>query len=220
MSSASGAVLLDEARLADPVLAGVEAEAAARSELPRPEQIAAAVAGAVEHGAAVEPVRVEVLEVDPVLCPDVLEGDVAERLRIGPGRRLERDGRCEPLCDLDVEMPRPEADDLLSKLGVVHRAQVSARTGSAPQNTLNPPAFLLYSAPGSPASAEEHRMEPVSVETQAQGPQGFAREPRGLRERPGPRDPDHRARVRRLRHRGHEVPRRRDCPRTSSSASA
>ncbi len=53
-------------------------------------------------------------------------------------------------------------------------------------------------------------MEP-SVETK---PKGTAtkgprldREPRGLRQRTGPRDPDHRARVRRLRHGVDEVPR-------------
>ena len=50
-------------------------------ELARPEQVAAAVAGAVEHRAAVEPVRVEVLQVDPVLGPDVLEGDVRRTTR-------------------------------------------------------------------------------------------------------------------------------------------
>ena len=38
-----------------------------------------------------------------------------------------------------------------------------------------------------------------------QGPGRLAREPRGLRGRPGPRDPDHRAGVRRLRHRGRQV---------------
>ena len=43
-----------------------------------------------------------------------------------------------------------------------------------------------------------------------QGPARLAGEPRVLRERARARDPDHRARVRRLRHRGREVPRRAD----------
>ena len=41
-------------------------------------------------------------------------------------------------------------------------------------------------------------------------PRRIADEPRGRRERPGPHHPDPRARVRRLRHRGREVPRRAD----------
>ena len=51
-------------------------------------------------------------------------------------------------------------------------------------------------------------------------PQGVAREPRGLRERPRAHHPDHRQGVRRLRQRGREVPRRATRRRTSSSASA
>ena len=45
---------------------------------------------------------------------------------------------------------------------------------------------------------------------EGKGKLGSLDEPGGLRGRPGPRDPDHRARVRRLRHRGRQVPRRPD----------
>ena len=45
-------------------------------------------------------------------------------------------------------------------------------------------------------------------EQRGQGPRRHPGEPRGLRQRPGPHHPDHRARVRRLRQRSREVPRR------------
>ena len=55
-----------------------------------------------------------------------------------------------------------------------------------------------------------HRSEPSHrAPAEAQGKQGLARQPRGARERPGTHHPDPRARVRRLRQRGREVPRRR-----------
>ena len=53
-------------------------------------------------------------------------------------------------------------------------------------------------------------MEPTSVDAKPKGRKGSLDEPRGPRERTRARDPDPRARVRRLRHRGAQVPRRAD----------
>ena len=64
-------------------------------------------------------------------------------------------------------------------------------------------------------------MEPASLDSQeGSPPHRLAGEPRGARERPGPRDPDPRARVRRLRHRVHPLPARASSRRTTSSSSA
>ena len=60
------------------------------------------------------------------------------------------------------------------------------------------------------APGQAGRPEHGDAGSEGQGPEGLAREPRGLRERPGARDPDPRARVRRFRQRGREVPRRPD----------
>ena len=83
---------------------------------------------------------------------------------------------------------------------------------SAMEPTAAPERATTEAADGAETVAErvaaEHKLDVTPAKPQAgKGKPGLAREPRGLRQRPGSRDPDHRARVRRLRHGGQELPR-------------
>ena len=85
-----------------------------------------------------------------------------------------------------------------------------------PLNALKPVGICVISGHGAQrggarlgAGPDLRRAQARRIQ-QGSGRQGqgrLAREPRGLRERARARDPDHRARVRRLRHRGRQVPR-------------
>ena len=92
------------------------------------------------------------------------------------------------------------------------RPQEAASRADQALNTLIPVRFCYFPLRGGSRRPAEGAA--------GQGPHRHPGEPGDLRERPRPHHPDHRARVRRLRQRSREVPRRRASPRTSSSASA
>ena len=85
-------------------------------------------AGRVLAHPAPDPVGIQAPEMEPMLAANVLERNRPEVLGVGPRRRLERDRGRQTIGDLDVEMPGSEPNDLLAKVGPVHRrATLAAR---------------------------------------------------------------------------------------------
>ena len=108
--------------------------------------------------------------------------------------------------------PRPSSRHESSHRRRIPKPQTALRDRSETKYP-NPGQVLLFSSVMEVVVDREQ-------EAAGQGPGRHPGEPGDLRERPRPRHPDHRARVRRLRQRSREVPRRRAARRTSSSASA
>ena len=141
--------------------------------------------------------------------------------------RLDRDPGREPR-----RVPRPRPGRVPDR-GHRRRLAERRRPGAAPapkypnpnRDLCNMP--LGHGAHRRPRGADRRRADRRRAQARrqtTQAPEGqgqarLAREPRGLRERPRAPDPDHRARVRRLRHRGRQLPRAASRPRSSSSAS-
>ena len=135
----------------------------------------------------------------------------------GPGGRLGRARRLEQRVDHRVQLAVERLDALdralhellrrhlprADQLGLGGGVQVGIHeagsvTGRPARVYLRKPDRLLVLSP-----------DGTSLHRAPQGPQGLARKPRGLENVPGAHHPDPRARVRRLRQRGGEVPRRR-----------
>jgi hypothetical protein len=114
------AVLEQESRLINPVIANVEPEAGSGAELLHPERVGTAVAGAIEERAALQAFRIDLPHL--ILKGDtrVEKADRTHRLGVcvvcALGRFQERT-RAQLRCHLDIEVPRPEPDDLLLELG-------------------------------------------------------------------------------------------------------
>ena len=148
-------VLGEELRLIDPVPAHVEAEAVSGADLLGPEQEAAAVAGAVHHAAALEPVRVDPQHAIDEPLAGAAEADLAEGLRVGARRRLEERTSAELRRDLDVEMPGAEPDQLVAQLGqrrrragIAHRASIARSRRAPPQRAEKRPRAVNMGSSG------------------------------------------------------------------------
>jgi hypothetical protein len=121
------AMARDEPRLIEPVLAHVETQASARAEAFRGHEIAAAVAPAIENGAACEAVRKESRRepVHEIIRPyDHSRSDTE-----GIGVARNRLARAHARNDLDVLMPGPEPPNLGAQFvgidaGVIHGTRI------------------------------------------------------------------------------------------------
>ena len=140
-------VLFEELGLPDPVLAHVEPEAPVRPELLCPEQVAAAVAGAVEERLSLQ-ARVEGAQQRLELRPVVPQRHLTEFVRI---LDVARDSRGDTGRDLDLVMPWPERLDLRDQVACGRVVQLASSAAARIASVSSPePGLMRRCGSGAP----------------------------------------------------------------------